>query len=77
LDDKELATGLTADQFSFVSAIAAAHPEPIPFRKIAKGNCKGKNATRIRDSLPARLRKIIMGAKQGYRLDLPAAERHT
>jgi hypothetical protein len=77
LDGRQLATGLTAEQFNFTSSIVKAHPDAISFKKIMGGNHKGKNSTRVLNSLPESLKKIIVGAKTGYRLRLPSAKCHT
>lgn len=85
LDEKLLTTGLSADQFQFVSAVAEAHPVPISFKKIMGGNTKGKNPTRIKDAIndrvrgamPARHLDFILGQDGvGYRLNLPPESCH-
>lgn len=80
LDGKQIVTGLKPEHFQFVSAVATAFPEIIPFKKIKQGKTKGKNPTRIkiavnnrvRGSLPASHLDFIVGEDGlGYRLNLP------
>jgi hypothetical protein len=56
LDGKQIVTGLTADQFQFVSAVAKSFPESISFKKIKQGKTQGKNPTRIKDAINKRVR---------------------
>lgn len=85
LDGRLLTTGLSADQFKFVSAIVEAHPAPISFKKIMGGNTKGKNSTRIKDTVNQRVRRamparrllfILAEEGVGYRLNLPPKSCH-
>ncbi len=75
LDDESLAVRLTRDQFTFVVGIVEAHPDPITFKKIMKGDTKGKNPTRIRNTLPPPLREIVYGNTAGYYLELPSPKK--
>ncbi|MBN9520689.1 hypothetical protein J0H58_19590 [bacterium] len=79
LDGKRIASGLSADEFQFVSAVVAAYPDPVTFDTIMGGKTQGKNPTRIctaintavRGSLPLRHPELIKGTPKGYRLRLP------
>ena len=85
LDGKQIATGLTTEQFQFVSAVAKADPDPISFDRIMCGQTQGMNQTHIknainrhvRGAMPARHLEFIIGTPRGFRLNLPPKESNT
>ncbi|MBM3982665.1 MAG: hypothetical protein FJ304_20820 [Planctomycetes bacterium] len=74
LDGNRIAEALTAQGYQFVEAIASAYPDPISFTAIMKGNRHGKNPTRIYNSLPPVVRRLITSVSgTGYQLTPPVA----
>lgn len=73
LDGQCIASNLERPEFAFVSALAAAEPEPISFRTMqAHVRClQSANQTRLLEKLPPELRKVIESSNAGYALKLP------
>jgi len=75
LDGKRIAGELTHSVYGFFTAIVAAYPDPITFKKMKTQVrvLRGKHPTRdLMDRLPAPLVPLVRSGKEGYSLVLPA-----
>jgi hypothetical protein len=74
LDGQCLATEMRRDQFGFIRTLAAAYPDSVKWAVITNTvpGCRGGNQTRLRNSLPRVVGRLVESGPQGYALRLPA-----
>jgi hypothetical protein len=61
LDGKEVASGLTDEQFAYAEVLTINYPNPIPFPSMKRQSIylESSNQTRLKDSLPGKLNNLI------------------